>query len=78
MQTADRIQYVDWVQNVDCRLQSGYKMQTENLKSFFFFLKSWTDYERVISQSDSRIRRRRFEGSHGFQREQRGDQSSPK
>ena len=29
MQTADRIQ------NVDCRLQSGYKMQTENLKSFF-------------------------------------------
>ena len=29
MQTADRIQ------NVDCRQQSGYKMQTENLKSFF-------------------------------------------
>ena len=29
MQTADRIQ------NVDSRLQSGYKMQTENLKSFF-------------------------------------------
>ena len=29
MQTADRIQ------NVDNRLQSGYKMQTENLKSFF-------------------------------------------
>ena len=28
-QTADRIQ------NIDCRLQSGYKMQTENLKSFF-------------------------------------------
>ena len=26
---------MDWVQNVDCRLQSGYKMQTENLKSFF-------------------------------------------
>ena len=36
MQTADRIQNVDWVQNVDCRLQSGHKMQTENLKSFFF------------------------------------------
>ena len=29
MQTADRIQ------NVDCRLRTGYKMQTENLKSFF-------------------------------------------
>ena len=29
MQTADRIQ------NVDCRLQSGYKMQTKNLKSFY-------------------------------------------
>ena len=29
MQTAERIQ------NVDSRLQSGYKMQTENLKSFF-------------------------------------------
>ena len=29
MQTADRIQ------NIDCRLQSGYKMQTENLKSFY-------------------------------------------
>ena len=29
MQTADRIQ------NVNSRLQSGYKMQTENLKSFF-------------------------------------------
>ena len=29
MQTADRIP------NVDCRLQSGYKMQTENLKSFY-------------------------------------------
>ena len=28
-QTADRIQ------NIDCRLQSGYKMQTENLKSFY-------------------------------------------
>ena len=27
MQTADRIQ------NIDCRLQNGYKMQTENLKS---------------------------------------------
>ena len=34
-QTADRIKNVDLVQNVDCRLQSGYKMQTENLKSFF-------------------------------------------
>ena len=31
MQTADLIQNVDYVQNVDCRLQSGYKMQTENL-----------------------------------------------
>ena len=29
MQTADRIQ------NIDCRLQSGYKMQTKNLKSFY-------------------------------------------
>ena len=29
VETADRIQ------NLDCRLQSGYKMQTENLKSFF-------------------------------------------
>ena len=29
MQTADRIQ------NIDCKLQSGYKMQTENLKSFY-------------------------------------------
>ena len=28
-QTADRIQ------NIDCRLQSGYKMQTKNLKSFY-------------------------------------------
>ena len=35
MQTADRIQNVDQVQNVDCTLESGYKMQTENLKSFF-------------------------------------------
>ena len=35
MQTADRIQNVDLVQNVDCRLQSGYKMQTENLMGFF-------------------------------------------
>ena len=35
MQTADRIQNVDQVQNFDCRLQSGYKMQTENLMSFF-------------------------------------------
>ena len=35
MQTADWIQNVDQVQNVDCRLQRGYKMQTENLKSFF-------------------------------------------
>ena len=34
-QTADRIKNVDLVQNVDCRLQSGYKMQTENLKSFY-------------------------------------------
>ena len=34
-QTADRIKNVDLVQNVDRRLQSGYKMQTENLKSFF-------------------------------------------
>ena len=34
-QTADRIQNVDYVQNVNCRLQSGFKMQTENLKSFF-------------------------------------------
>ena len=23
------------MQNIDCRLQSGYKVQTENLKSFF-------------------------------------------
>ena len=35
MQTADRIQNVDQVQNFDCRLQSGYKMQTENLMGFF-------------------------------------------
>ena len=35
MQTADRIQNVDQVPNVDCRLQSGYKMQTENLMGFF-------------------------------------------
>ena len=35
MLTADRIQNVDEVQNVDCRLQIGYKMQTEDLKSFF-------------------------------------------
>ena len=30
-----KLHIVDWRQNVDCRLQSGYKMQTENLKSFF-------------------------------------------
>ena len=35
LQTADRIQNVDKVRSVDCRLQSGYKVQTENLKSFF-------------------------------------------
>ena len=35
IQTADWIQNVDQVQNVDCRLQSGYKIQTENLKIFF-------------------------------------------
>ena len=35
VQTANRIQNVDYVQNVDCRLQSGYKKQTENLQSFF-------------------------------------------
>ena len=35
MLTADRIQNVDEVQNVDCRLKIGYKMQTEDLKSFF-------------------------------------------
>ena len=35
MQTADWIKNVDQVQNVDCRLQRGYKIQTENLKSFF-------------------------------------------
>ena len=35
MQSADRIQNVDLVQIVDCRLQSRYKMQTENLKCFF-------------------------------------------
>ena len=29
LQTADRIQ------NVDCRMQSGYKMQIENQQSFF-------------------------------------------
>ena len=35
LQTADRIQNVDEVQSVDSRLQIGYKMQTEDLKSFF-------------------------------------------
>ena len=29
------VQNADRIQNVDSRLQSGYKMQTENLKSFF-------------------------------------------
>ena len=29
------VQNADRIQNVDCRLQIGYKMQTENLKSFF-------------------------------------------
>ena len=28
-------QTADWIQNIDCRLHSGYKMQTENLKSFY-------------------------------------------
>ena len=35
LQTADWIQNVNQVQNVDSRLQSRYKMQTENLKSSF-------------------------------------------
>ena len=29
------VQNTDQIQNVDCRLQSGYEMQNENLKSFF-------------------------------------------
>ena len=33
--TKCRLQAADQIQNVDCRLQGGYKMQTENLKRFF-------------------------------------------
>ena len=47
MQTADRIQNEDLVQNVDCRLQSGYKMQTENLKSFTTYRESRNHFSAV-------------------------------
>ena len=33
--TKFRLLAADQIQNVDCRIQSGHKMQTENLKSFF-------------------------------------------
>ena len=33
--TKCRQQTVDLIQNIDCRLQSGYKMQTKNLKNFY-------------------------------------------
>ena len=33
--TKCRLQAADQIQNVECRLQGGYKMQTENLKRFF-------------------------------------------